>query len=168
MQTIESLIEYYKMVPHPEGGYYKETYCSKDKIPVSALPIGFSEDRVLSTAILFLLPKDHFSGFHRIKSDECWHFYQGQTLLVYVLHLNGALEIIKLGNNAANGEVYQAIVPANCWFASEPATDSDYCFVGCTVSPGFNFNDFELASATALSKEFPEHSILINRLCRLI
>jgi predicted cupin superfamily sugar epimerase len=167
MLTAETLVTYFKMLPHPEGGYYKETYRSDELIAHNALPERFTGDRVFSTAIYFLLEKGNFSGFHKIQSDECWHFYAGQTLFVYVLHNNDSLETIKLGSNLLNGEVFQAVVPAGCWFASEPAPNSEFSFVGCTVAPGFDFADFELAKADELAKEFPEHEILIKRLCRL-
>lgn len=167
MLTAETLVTYFEMLPHPEGGYYKETYRSDELIAHNALPERFTDDRVFSTAIYFLLEKGNFSGFHKIQSDECWHFYAGQTLLVYVLHNNGSLETIKLGSNLLSGDVFQAVVPAGCWFASEPAPNSEFSFVGCTVAPGFDFTDFELAKADELVKEFPEHEILIKRLCRL-
>ncbi|MFC4230601.1 cupin domain-containing protein [Parasediminibacterium paludis] len=167
MLTAETLVNYFNMLPHPEGGYYKETYRSDELIAHNALPERFSGDRNFSTAIYFLLEKGNFSGFHKIQSDECWHFYAGQTLFVYVLHNNGSLEKIKLGNHLLDGEVFQAVVPAGCWFASEPAPNSEFSFVGCTVTPGFDFVDFELAKADELVKEFPKHEALIKRLCRL-
>jgi predicted cupin superfamily sugar epimerase len=167
MLTAETLVNYFEMLPHPEGGYYKETYRSDELIAHNALPERFSGDRVFSTAIYFLLEKGNFSGFHKIQSDECWHFYGGQTLFIYVLHHNGNLEVIKLGNHLLDGEVFQAVVPEGCWFASEPAPNSEFSFVGCTVAPGFDFVDFELAKADELVKEFPKHEALIKRLCRL-
>ena len=163
---INDLIAQYNLLPHPEGGYYKETYRSNVLLKQQSLPIGFDGDRNSSTAIYFLLEKGNFSAFHRIKSDECWHFYAGKTLLIYVIDKSGQLEIIKLGNNVLAGEVFQAVVPADCWFASEPAPDSNFSFVGCTVSPGFDFNDFELATADELSEIYPAHQALIERLCR--
>lgn len=167
MLTTETLVNYFEMLPHPEGGYYKETYRSNELMSQNALPERFVDDRSFSTAIYFLLEEGNFSGFHKIQSDECWHFYAGETLLIYVLHHNGSLEIIKLGNNVLNGEVFQAVVPAGCWFASEPAPNSEFSFVGCTVAPGFDFSDFELAKAEELIKEFPQHETVIARLCRL-
>ena len=164
--TAEKLIAHYSLLPHPEGGWYKETYRSTFNIIQSALPSDFTEGRVLSTAIYFLLEQGNFSAFHKIKSDECWHFYAGQTLLVYVINAEGKLDIIKLGNDIENGEVFQYVVPANCWFASIPANHAAFCFVGCTVSPGFDFNDFELAKANDLINEFPNLSEEIKKLCR--
>ncbi len=167
MLSAKELVKHFDMLPHPEGGYYKETYRSDELIARNALPQRFVGNRSFSTAICFLLEKGNFSGFHKIQSDECWHFYAGQSLFIYVLHSNGALEIIKLGNNILNDEVFQAVVPAGCWFASEPAPNSEFSFVGCTVAPGFDFADFELAKAEELVKEFPKYEILIKRLCRL-
>ena len=162
----KKLIAHYSLLPHPEGGWYKETYRSTNKIIQSALPSYFTEERVFSTAIYFLLEQGNFSASHKIKSDECWHFYAGQTLLVYVINAEGKLDIIKLGNDIENGEVFQYVVPANCWFASIPANHTKFCFVGCTVSPGFDFNDFELAKADDLIIEFPNLSDEIKKLCR--
>ncbi len=167
MLSVKELVTHFNMLPHPEGGHHKETYRSNEVISHNALPVRFAGDRSFSTAIYFLLEKGNFSGFHKIQSDECWHFYAGQTLLIYVFHNNKSLEVIKLGNDLLNGEVFQAVVPASCWFASEPAPNSDFSFVGCTVAPGFDFIDFELAKADELVLAFPEHVDLIKKLCRL-
>jgi len=163
---LKDLIAKYQLLPHPEGGYYKETYRSNVLINKESLPTSFGGDRNCSTAIYFLLEQGNFSAFHRIKSDECWHFYAGQTLLIYVIDQEGKLETIKLGNDIQKGEVFQAVVPANSWFASEPAPTSTYSFVGCTVSPGFDFADLELARKEELIKLYPTEKSLITRLCR--
>jgi predicted cupin superfamily sugar epimerase len=112
------------------------------------------------------LEKGNFSAFHRIKSDECWHFYSGNPLEIFVLTANGELQIVALGNDILNGQVFQFVVPAGCWFASRPAYGSQYCFVGCTVAPGFDFADFEMADAAALVNKYPLHTQLIKALCR--
>ncbi len=162
--TIEQLVAHFRLLPHPEGGYYKETYRSAEQVNKECLPEGFEGPRSLSTAIYFLLTKGNFSAFHRILSDECWHFYQGASLHVYVISPDGKLEIIRLGNDPFAGEVFQAIVPAGCWFASE--STGDFSLVGCTVSPGFDFRDFELAFADELTNLYPQHDATIRRLCR--
>jgi hypothetical protein len=166
MITVQQLISLYNLQPHPEGGWYCETYKSSERISANALPVRFSEDRSFSTAIYFLLEKGNFSAFHRIKSDECWHFYTGDPLQVFMLDTEGTLKIIELGNDITRGEVFQFVVPGNCWFASRPSPGSLYSFVGCTVAPGFDFNDFELADAAVLVTEFPQHSSIIFELCR--
>lgn len=164
--TAQQLIQQFQLQSHPEGGWYKETYKSNETIAAAALPGRFPGERSFSTAIYFLLEQGNFSAFHRIKSDECWHFYAGDPLNVYVLHDSGIMDIITLGNDITNGQVFQYVVPANCWFASRPATNSDYCFVGCTVAPGFDFADFEMADEKELVRRFPQHAAVIKTLCR--
>lgn len=166
MLTVTEWIEQYQLQPHPEGGWYKETYKSSEAIAAGALPERFAGSRSFSTAIYFLLEQGNFSAFHRIKSDECWHFYAGDPLEVFVLHQDGKLEVITLGNDILHGQLFQYVVPANCWFASRPAKESTYCFVGCTVAPGFDFADFEMAKETELSVLYPQHAAVIKELCR--
>jgi predicted cupin superfamily sugar epimerase len=164
--TVAALVDKFSLLPHPEGGFYKEMYRSAESIAKSALPSRFKGDRNFSTAIYFLLEQGNFSAFHRIQSDECWHFYTGQSLHVHVIHPNGDYELIRLGNDISCGETFQAVVPAGCWFASETAPGGAFSFVGCTVAPGFDFADFELAKREELRKLFPERKELIERLCR--
>jgi len=165
-ERVQQLIRHYQMQPHPEGGYFLQTYRSSGSIPHAVLPEGFTGDRPFSTAIFFLLEQGNFSAFHRIRSDECWHFYEGHPLLVHILLQDGTLITVRLGSDIGNGELFQYVVPANCWFASEPAPGSDYSLVGCTVSPGFDFTDFEMADAATLAGLYPGQSALIQRLCR--
>lgn len=162
----DKLIQRFDLQPHPEGGWYKQTYKSNEQVAASVLPQRFNGDRPFSTAIYFLLEKENFSAFHRIKSDECWHFYAGGPLLIYVIHPGGKLDTITLGNDIDKGHTFQYVVPANCWFASRPAPGSEYCFVGCTVSPGFDFENFELAKADEIISLYPQHAALIGSLCR--
>ena len=160
------MIEKFDLKPHPEGGWYCQTYKSNEHIKASVLPQRFKGDRSFSTAIYFLLEAENFSAFHRIKSDECWHFYAGNPLLLYIINHKGNLDIITLGNDFEKDQQFQHVVPSGCWFASRPAPGSEYCFVGCTVSPGFEFDDFELADVNKLSSLYPEHKDLIHSLCR--
>lgn len=166
MLSHQQLIQQYNLLPHPEGGWYKQTYKSAEYISAAALPERFGGDRPFSTAIYFLLEKGNYSAFHRIKSDECWHFYRGDPLEIIVLQPNGELGVTTLGNDITKGHLFQYVVPAGCWFASRPAPGSQYCFVGCTVAPGFDFADFEMANGEQLVSEFPQHNNLIRELCR--
>src|SRR6185436_2463051 len=97
MHSAEYWIDHLKMKQHPEGGYYAETYRAEGIIPLTSLPVTFKGDRNFSTAIYFLLEHPHFSAFHRIQSDEIWHFYSGSSLQIFVIHPSGKLEILKLG-----------------------------------------------------------------------
>jgi len=155
------------MKPHPEGGFYKETYRSDGMIPKEVLQQGFSGNRAYSTAIYFLLTSENFSAFHRIKQDEIWHFYGGSPLYVHVIDLKGSYTRHAVGMDLDQGESPQLIVPAGCWFASSVKNTEGYSFVGCTVSPGFDFKDFELATRNVLIHKFPEHTELISRYTRI-
>lgn len=157
---ITELVEQLHLHTHPEGGYFAETYRSAIMVQTDA---GL---RPVSTSIYFLLTAGNFSAFHRIKSDEGWHHYEGDTIHIHVIHEDGAYECIKLGKEISLGEVQQATVPAKAWFASESAGSDGYALVGCTVSPGFDFEDFELANRNSLLQEYPNLTILIERLTR--
>ena len=152
--------------PHPEGGYFKETYKAAESIPAEALPTRFNGNRSFSTAIYYLLQQGDFSAFHRINSDECWHFYAGQTLLIHTIENDGKYFCTKLGADINAGEAFQFVVPATAWFAAEPAGNSAFALAGCTVAPGFDFADFEMADKQFLVSAFPQHSDVITRLCR--
>ncbi len=163
-------IQTLQLQQHPEGGYFRETYRSAGLIEKTALPEQFTGDRSFSTAIYFLLGKYDFSAFHRIRSDEMWHFYTGAALDIYVIDPQGRFSLIKIGNNPANGEHFQAVVPAGSFFASRmnpKNTTADYSLVGCTVAPGFDFEDFEMPARETLLNLFPQHTTVITELTRL-
>ncbi|MBC8110862.1 MAG: cupin domain-containing protein [Verrucomicrobia bacterium] len=161
--TAQYFVEKYQMQIHPEGGYYRETYRSPEMISYHNLPLRYSESRSFSTSIYFLMESHHFSAFHRIQSDEMWHFYYGCPVHVYVIDEKGNLEILKVGQNPESGELFQALVPAGCWFASHPAEPESFSLVGCTVAPGFDFADFEIANTDELVSQFPEHEAVIRK-----
>ena len=166
MQPVQTLIQQFQLDPHPEGGWYKETYRSVEDIPAKALPDRFMGDRSFATAIYFLLEQGNFSAFHRIKSDEIWHFYDGDALDIYILNDQAGLQVFQLGNKPQTQQHFQLVVPANCWFASRPSAGSNFSFVGCTVAPGFDFKDFELADVEDLCNRYPNQQPLIRALCR--
>ncbi len=167
MKNQQYWVEKLNLQPHPEGGFFKEVYRSEGTIPATALPNNFGGSRNFATSIYFMLTAGNFSAFHRIKSDETWHFYTGESITVSVIHNDGKLEEIHLGDNPDNGEVFQATVPANAWFASALRKDEGYSLVGCTVAPGFDFQDFEMADRERLSAEFPQHQSVIQKLTRI-
>jgi predicted cupin superfamily sugar epimerase len=159
-------IEKLRLEPHPEGGYFRQTYRSDVMIAREALPPGFGGARVASTAIYFLIEGENFSAFHRLRSDELWHFYAGSPLAVEVIEPAGRRSTILLGDDADSRQVFQAVVPAGCWFASHVADWKDWALVGCTVAPGFDFEDFEMAKRAELVREYPEHEEIIRELTR--
>lgn len=159
-------INHLQLTEHVEGGSFREVYRSELTIPRSGLPVFFQGDRSVCTSIYFLLARGQFSAFHRIAADELWHFYYGDPIVVYEISHSGRLITHRLGADPEKGESFQTVVKAGSWFASEPAPGSEYGLVGCTVAPGFDFADFELAERDALVQQYPEHGELIRRLTR--
>ena len=164
--TIKQIVNHLKLQPHPEGGYYKEIHRSPGVIKQEALGDPFNGDRNYSTCIYFLLTSTNFSAFHRIKQDEIWNFYDGSALHIHVIDLEGNYICHELGIDLQNGEVPQLVVPANCWFASSVKDQDSYTLVGCTVAPGFDFDDFELANRKELTHQYPQHKRIITTLTR--
>lgn len=165
MSTANFYIEALQLQPHPEGGHYAATYRSSEAIPQAALPPRFTGSRVFSTAIYYLLQGHEFSAFHRIKSDELWHFYDGCCLDILVLKQGKAAEMLRLGPPGKGGS-FQQMVPAGCWFAARPVDAAGFTLAGCTVAPGFDFADFELAQKNRLLHEFPQHKEWIECYCK--
>jgi predicted cupin superfamily sugar epimerase len=154
------LIRRFDLKPHPEGGFFSETYRSAARVGR-----GDGSARSASTAIYYLLCDGARSAWHRIKSDEVWHFYAGEPLLVHVLDHSGALVTHRLGDALTHPEAtFQAVVPAGLWFAAECADPATFALVGCTVAPGFEFSEFELADVDVLKRQFPQYSDLIGRM----
>jgi predicted cupin superfamily sugar epimerase len=165
--TIDYLVKTLNLLPHPEGGYYKETYRANLQLAKNALPEGFLGDRNIATAIYFLIEKNNFSALHKIRSDETWHFYYGDALEVIEIDENGVLTATAIGNNLIEGEVFQYTVKANNWFGSRVKAGGNFSLVGCTVAPGFDFNDFELGKKEDLLKLFPQHQKVIIEMTRI-
>jgi hypothetical protein len=159
-------IEKLQLEPHPEGGYFRQTYRSDMLFAREALPAGFGGARVASTAIYFLLEGKNYSAFHRLRSDEVWHFYAGTPLIVHVISSQREYSSILLGPELEAGQVFQAVVPAGCWFASHVADWTGWALVGCTVAPGFDFEDFEMGKKAELVAGHPQYRELIERLTR--
>ncbi|MBL8710924.1 MAG: cupin domain-containing protein [Rhodospirillaceae bacterium] len=162
--VIEALVRSLDLLPHPEGGYYRETYRAVESIAAAALPDRFTGDRAHATAIYYLLAAGDRSKLHRIPADEVWHFYAGDPLLIVAIAPDGGLSETVLGRDFAQGQVPQHVVPAGHWFGAIPAAGSAYALTGCTVAPGFDFADFELGARDALLTTFPRHRDWIEKL----
>ena len=165
MPDPQQLIKNLNLLRHPEGGWYRETYRSNELIPAHALPERFSADRCFSTAIYFLLESGDISALHRIRSDEVWHFYAGAPLMIHRFDPDGVYSHALLGHNPENGGQFQITVPAGCWFGAEPVGEG-FGLAGCTVAPGFDFADFEMADRQELLSRYPGHEVIIRRLTR--
>ncbi len=165
LTTAQHLIDYLKLIRHPEGGWFRETYRSPEQIHALALPERYGGSRVFSSAIYFMLEQRDISVLHRIKSDELWHFYAGSPLLIHSISPDGGYKALHLGSNVAAGEKFQAVVPAGNWFGAE-IKGRGFALAGCTVAPGFDFADFEIANREELLERYPEHISLVRRMTK--
>jgi len=159
----EFYINKYNMHKHKEGGYFSETYRSD----IEFHPEGYEGIRPSMTSIYFLLSdgEDSFSSFHQIKSDEIWHFHDGCDLIIYIIAHDGSLTEKRLGRDDNDAEL-QIIIPKNHWFAAKLCDESDYAIVGCTVTPGFVYQDWVLANRDELINDYPDLSNTIKSLTR--
>jgi len=163
MKNAQYWIEKLNLQKHPEGGYYRETYRCLDTVNNDDSLIRYNGQRNASTAIYYLLCNDEFSAFHRLESDEIFHFYSGSTLMVHLINSQGDYQVIKLGNNPEENEVLQLVIPHHSWFASVVSQPNSYSLIGCTVSPGFDFNDFTLGKKEDLITIYPQHQAIIEQ-----
>ena len=147
MQEIRAIIDSLKLLPHPEGGYYKEVHRSRTLVK----DLNGVADKSAYTSIYYLLSGGEFSSWHRIKSDETWYFHLGCDVLIYFFDENKSLKTIQVGMTSKN---LQATIPANTWFAARSLNEDAFCLVSCAVAPGFEFDDFEIAKREYLLKEF--------------
>jgi predicted cupin superfamily sugar epimerase len=153
----ERLIAELRLAPHPEGGYFRETFRSADRITTSR-----GTTRSALTTILFLLTGDNFAAFHRLTSDEIWHFYRGHPLNVEIIDPAGRHERRVLRPDGP----WQTAVPAGAHFASHVEEPEGYALVGCDVAPGFEYSDFYLATRSVLIAQYPQHAPLIFKYTR--
>jgi uncharacterized protein len=155
-----------QLLKHPEGGYYREVYRSNDFVHKKNLPDRYSSFRSFSTSIYFLLESSEFSSFHRLKSDEIWHFYEGSAISIMIIFPDGGFRKTVLGINPEENQVYQAVIPQGCWFAAHVKDSDSFSLVGCTVSPGFDFEDFEIGRKNILISLYPKYTRIIKQYCR--
>ena len=158
-QKAKYYIQKLQLEKHPEGGYFREVYRSGEMISIDAPKKNLK--RNVSTSIYFLLEGSQISKFHRLKSDELWHFYDGDSIKVYILDEKGKLTETVLGKKMEDEEVFQTVIKNNNWFAAVLMNKRSFALIGCTVSPGFDFSEFELANREFLLDSFPIHKNLI-------
>jgi predicted cupin superfamily sugar epimerase len=164
---IEMLKKTLGLVPLPqEGGFYAESYRSAETLPSECLPSRYGTERSLATAIYFLLTRDSFSALHRLASDEVWHFYLGDPVEMLQLDVDGAGRTIILGIDLSRGMRPQAIVPRGVWQGARLLPGGNFALLGATVSPGFEFADFELASRDILLAAYPQFARQIETFTR--
>jgi predicted cupin superfamily sugar epimerase len=160
-QCAEEIISALSLQPHPEGGHFRETFRAGQTVSVEG------KRRAAATSIYYLLADGAYSAWHRIDADETWYFHAGGILLLHVLQEDGELVTHRLGSVLTEpGAVFQATVPARCWFAAELANAGDFALVGCAVAPGFEFSGFELATAKDMADAIQRHGSRLPRLFR--
>lgn len=164
----EEVIDCLDLKPHPEGGYYRETYRSEEVILKGALPERYGCNHAFGTAIYFMLTGESFSAFHRLTSDEIFHFHQGSPAVLTMISPKGELSRHILGNSLKDGERPQVVVPRGWWQALTVAKEGsdNFSLLGTTVAPGFDFADFQMAERTELLAHYPRHKEVITALTR--
>jgi hypothetical protein len=163
----EYWIEKLNMAEHPEGGYFASAYRSPEQVRRDCLPSRFPGDRPAVSCIYYLLKKEQFSAFHRLKSVEIWNFYTGSSLILHILDGQGNLLERKLGINIGEGELPQTVIEPGCWFGAIIDGPQEFSLIGCTVVPGFDYEDFEIAGRKDLVACYPRHRAIIERLTRV-
>ena len=167
---VEQLIATLELVPHPEGGWYREIYRSPWRLAPEHLPPGYCGSRALGTSIYYLLTGQQVSRLHRLRGDEIWHHHAGAGLDLHLFQPEAVAgqryAKIALGGDFSAGQQAQAVVPGGCSFGAtlNENSDLDFALVGCTMAPGFDPADFQLVPAAALRKVYPEHAALLDRL----
>jgi predicted cupin superfamily sugar epimerase len=160
LRTAAQWITTLNLQPHPEGGFYREVFRSEQSVRRE----NSAETKQACTSIYYLLEGNDFSGFHRLKSDELWYFHKGSPLLIHVINEQGEYSTHEL-SDTETGSLSVAI-KANLWFASEIPSKTDFALVSCAVAPGFDFSEFEMAKKAQMTTQYPQHSALLNRMCR--
>lgn len=154
-------IQKLQLKKHPEGGYYREIYRANEMFYIDQPKKSLK--RNVSTSIYFLLEGAQVSKFHKLKSDEQWHFYDGTAVKIFIIDEYGKLKEIILGKKIESGELFQTVIKKSNWFAAEVLSKKSYALIGCTVSPGFDFSDFELGKRKNLTEDYPKHIEIIKK-----
>jgi hypothetical protein len=158
----EEIISHLQLREHPEGGYFTELYRSSGIIDTG--DDTFPDGRNYCTSIYYLLESDDISHFHKIQSDEIWHHYVGSSLTIHLLTKGGDYRTLKVGKDLRSGQKHQVVVPSDTWFGVTVDDPDSFALCGCTVSPGFDFEDFEMAERQNLLGRYPEHEAIIRKL----
>ena len=163
MKKAEHWIQHLDLKPHPEGGFYKEMYRSNIEVSGKELPVGYHSQRRLATSIYYLLRSEDISRLHRLRSDELWYFHTGSTVTVYYIDTEGKKHKNLLGNNPDKAEHLSVLIPGGTLFCAEVAEPESFGLVSCVVTPGFEFEDFEMFEKDDLIQAFPKHLELIEK-----
>jgi len=159
-------IERLNLAEHPEGGLFAPAFRATERIGVDGLPDRYTGSRMIVSSIYYMLLKNRFSTFHRLKSFEIWNFFEGDPLTIHILNPRGVLTEKRLGSNFDKGESFQVAIEPGNFFAAEQRGPGEFTLVGCTVAPGFEYEDMEIAVRAELRAQYPQHGEIIERLTR--
>jgi len=166
--TAREIIDYLGLSPHPEeGGWFRETHRADEALSRDILPGRYAGPRSLGTAIYYLLTPDTYSHMHRLLSDETFHFYAGGPCEMLQLNPDGSAQTILFGNDVLAGQRPQIVVPRNHWQGLRLLPGADFALMGCTVAPGFEYEDYAHGDRTELTTRYPEFREQIIRLTAL-
>lgn len=166
MPYFQTWIDRLSLQPHPEGGYWGPAFRADEQIRPAGLPERYRGVRELWSSIYFMVTEEGFSAFHRLQTDELWHFYTGDPLRLHLIHPDGRYESLVLGPDWEQEQVFQMLVRRETWFAAEVAEGGCFSLCGCTLSPGFAYADFALGQRDQLIQTFPAYARLITLLTR--
>jgi predicted cupin superfamily sugar epimerase len=166
MNEVDQIVKHLQLQPHPEGGFYRRTYASAEIAKGPIMDDKYHGPRHFCTSIYYLLTGDSFSAFHRLPQDEIWHFYKGAPIKIHMINEASQYSTVLLGTDLLDGQAPQYVVPGDRWFAATSLDPDHYSLVGCTVAPGFDFEDFTLANRAELISTFPSQKEIISRLTR--
>lgn len=159
MRNAAFWIEHLQLIRHPTAGYYKVVYESSENLINKE-----NQVRRAHTSIYYLLESHEIGYWRNIKSDETFHFYAGSDLTLHLIKMDGALQQIKMGNLSADQTAqFQYTVPANTWFALEVTQKNSYSLVACSVTPGFDYSDYEILEPSHMLSAFPQHAKIIHQ-----
>lgn len=162
--SAQEWIDHLSLLPHPEGGFYRETYRAAYQVALldDAAPSAPITSSI--TSIHYLLQGDDYSGFHRIAYPELWYFHDGEPLTVHEIDAAGNYRARTLGRGA--GQHLSFAVEPGTWFAAELPGKSGFALVSCAVAPAFDFAKFEMAKRAEMIARYPTHAEILARLCR--
>ena len=165
--TAEEIKKRLGLEPHPrEGGYFVQTWKAEEEISLEALPNRYSGPRAAGTAIYYLLEPSTFSEMHRLVSDEIFHFYLGDPVEMLQLWPDGSSRVVVLGTDLSGGMTPQLVVPKGVWQGSRLVKGGSVALLGCTVSPGFDYADYETGIRDELIRKYPTQEKIIEQLTR--
>ncbi|MCI0403556.1 MAG: cupin domain-containing protein [Acidobacteria bacterium] len=167
--TAQQIIELLQLEPLPvEGGLFRQTYCSAERIRQAALPARYRGDKPFATAIYYLLTSDpdSFSALHRLPTDEVYHFYLGDPVEMLLLFPQGGGRRVVLGQNILHGQQVQFVAPSGVWQGSRLIPGGRFALLGTTMAPGFDASDYQGGQRAELLARYPDQAELIRALTR--